>query len=323
MKPAGLVINSLDDLQIALMEDDNGAIREYIERLDRESANQAFKAAGEFFSFPTYEIEGSVRTSGGHLARVFGYKSPYKLTELLERRGILGTKLSGYSHHGSIQIKQGLTLDPDDNRSILYEYPAFLIGGMNSTNREARAVQLYLLRCERLARMGVVATRRPVAQAFPDPSHGMVMAKLCRDAWKGNILASYVLETHYHVPVKDLLHRSDPELSDRAGLITQYLHFVHEDMITGYGLTIEDTPAGFYIEGETRALYQAFLDTARKHNLKGFFGNPRTLGNAMAYEQDALEYLGFRRTLTKTITGGRIRRYEYTRPSPIPLHPIN
>lgn len=136
-----LQIRSITDLQIALMEDNNQAIKNYIERLDRETSNEMMKTAGKVFGFPTVEIEGVFRTSLGHLAKVFGYNRPHALQELFIRRGISGIKMGGFTYDTCIEIRRGLALDADDNKSILLDYPAFLIGGMNSTNDEARKVQ--------------------------------------------------------------------------------------------------------------------------------------------------------------------------------------
>jgi hypothetical protein len=150
MKDAPLTINSVGDLQIALLENNNDAIKNYIERLDRETANEAMTRAGEFFGFPTVEIEGVIRTSAGYLARVFGYKQPFGLQKLLASRGIFGIKVAGFLHNVE-SIRTILGLDAKDYSAILYDWPAFLIGGMNSTNEEARVVQAYLLKMEKIA----------------------------------------------------------------------------------------------------------------------------------------------------------------------------
>jgi hypothetical protein len=141
------------------------------------------------------------------------------------------------------------------------------------------------------------------------------MAKLCRDAWRGNTLAAYVLEKHYAVPVKDLIHQTDPELSEIAGLISQYFHFVHEDNLSRFGLTITDTSTGFFIEGETKSLYQAFLEVSRKHNLKMFFTSVHSLANLIIREIDALEMLNWRRTWIKTRHAHRTYHYTHTLPT--------
>jgi hypothetical protein len=315
MKDAPLTINSVGDLQIALLENNNDAIKNYIERLDRETANEAMTRAGEFFGFPTVEIEGVIRTSSGHLAKVFGYKRSDFFKELLDRRGIYGIKMGGFRHDtGSIRAKLGLI--EKDFSSVLYDWPAFLIGGMNSTNEEARVVQAYLLKMEKIARIGIVATKHAQLMSnFPDPSHGAVMAKLADRAWKGNPLASYILEKHYDVPVKHLLHRTDPELSETAGIISQFLHFVCEDQLTAHGLQVFKTERGYKIIGSPEMLYKTFLEIARRHHLMQFFGSVFSLGSIMSREADALEMLGWTRTVKKVQGYGR-HTYEYTPEGP-------
>ena len=205
-----LKINNILDLQLALLENNNSAIHGYVERLDRETSNAAMVQASEHFGFPWIEIEGVARTSLRHLASVFGYKAPRALKDLLERRGIYGVKIGGFEHNTQ-SIRNSLGLDLKDNSAILYDWPAFLIGGMNSTNEEAQKVQGYLLRMERVARIGIVGvkTGQPMPD-LPDGVHMMCITKLVASAWKGNPIASYVLEHHYSIPVGQLMHRTDP-----------------------------------------------------------------------------------------------------------------
>jgi len=330
MDKMSLTINSIGDLQIALLEDNNEAIKNYIERVDRESSNEAMRRAGEQFGFPIVEIEGVIRTSGGYLAQLFGYKNTFSLPRLLATRGIFGISVGGFlqklvkkrgdlskmdkSNHDEITIQEALGLDPQDRKSILYDWPAFLIGGMNSTNEEAKAVQAYLLRMEKIARIGIVATRYGQIMAnFPDPTHGIVMSKLAKEAWRGNPLASYILEKHYDVPVKQLLHRTDPELSEIAGTISQFLHFVCSDRITSHGLQIYKTEKGYKIMGTPDLFYRSFLDIARRHHLIQFFSSVYSLGAIMSREADALDMLGWRRSVRK-INGYSRYTYEYEPP---------
>ncbi|MDA8104661.1 MAG: hypothetical protein M0Z71_04710 [Nitrospiraceae bacterium] len=311
-----LTINSIGDLQIALIEDNNDAIKSYIERLDRETSNLAMTQAAGHFGFPVVEIEGVVRTSAGHLAKVFGYKQPRSLSDLLLRRGICGIKVGGFEHNTQIEIKQALSLDPDDHKSILYDWPAFLVGGMNSQNEEAQVVQAYLLRAEKIARVGIVAVKQgALTQHFPDAAHGLIMVKLAKQAWQGNPLASYILEKHYDVPVKQLLHRTDPELSELAGQIAQYLHFICDERITQFGIRFVHTEKGSKFVGNPQAIYQTLLYVARRHHLPQFFSSQFSLGSILGREADALDMLGWKRSVRK-IEGYNEYTYEYIPPMP-------
>ncbi|MDH4100601.1 MAG: hypothetical protein OEV28_08495 [Nitrospirota bacterium] len=307
-----LNISTIGDLQLALIENDNSAIKRYIEHIDRETANAAIQQAGEHFGFPTVEIEGVFRTSSGHLARVFGYKRSDFLVKLLKRYGISGVNIAGFRHDGGIKIHESLELNPQDHKSILYDWPAFLIGGMNSTNEEAQAVQGYLLKAERVARISIVAIKKgQVANGFPDPATGAVMAKLANFAWRGNPIASYILENTYNVPVGQLLHQTDPLLSETSGTISQYLHFICTDNMTGHGLKVVKTNKGYAVTGTPELFHRSFIEAARKHHLTQFFSSVVSLGAIIARETDALELLGWRRTARK-VQGYHHYTYEYT-----------
>lgn len=309
-----LEINNILDLQIALMEDNNSAIKGYVERLDRETSNAAMRQAGEHFGFPVVEIEGVVRTSAGHLARIFGYKAPRSLKDLLERRGIEGINIGGFEHNTQIKIQNELGLDPQDRKTILYDWPAFLIGGMNSTNEEARIVQTYLLRMERIARVGIVGVKRgQLIDNLPEPVHAMVKCKLAKEAWRGNPIASYILEHDYGIPVNQLLHRTDPEMSELAGTIVQYLNFIVEDKIIAYGIKILAGPHGFILKGKPEQLYTTFLEVARRHHLHRFFGSVYNLGSVLSREADAIEILGWRRSIGGKSNGYRVYQFEQCR----------
>jgi hypothetical protein len=143
------------------------------------------------------------------LAEVFGYKSPNSLLELLKRWGIEGIKMGGFTYDTCIEIRKDLELEDADHKSILYDWPAFLIGGMNSSNEPARQVQLYLLKMEKTARVGVASSKQ-----LPNPAHVSAMIKLAGKAWDGNQIASYVLETVYGVPVTSLIPKAKSELPD-------------------------------------------------------------------------------------------------------------
>ncbi len=309
-----LEINNILDLQIALMEDNNSAIKGYVERLDRETSNAAMRQAGEHFGFPVVEIEGVVRTSLGHLARIFGYKRPWALKELLERRGIYGIKMGGFTHDTCSLIQKELSLDPSDHSAVLLDWPAFLIGGMNSTNEEARIVQTYLLRMERVARVGIVAVKSgQLKDNLPEPVHAMVKCKLAKEAWRGNPIASYILEHDYGIPVSQLLHRTDPELSELAGTIVQYLHFIVDDKLTIYGLKIFEKEYGVALQGRSDQFYTTFLEVARRHHLHRFFGSPYTLGSILSREADAIEVLGWRRCIKGKSNGYRMYSFQQCR----------
>jgi hypothetical protein len=311
-----LVIRSLGGLQLALLEDNNDAIRTYIERLDRETSNDALKAAGAHFDFPTVEVEGVFRTSGNHISRVFGYKRPEYLQKLLDRHGIFGINVGGFRHDGGIKIHETLGLSPHDQRTALYDWPAFLIAGMNSTNEEAKAVQAYLLRAEMISRVGIVAVRDSVIahRDYPDAAIGSVMSKLAHQAWKGNPIAAHILEQEYAIPATELLAQADPEINDDTESLARYLMAIGTREVETPGLLVTKMPdLGYRIAGSTAKFFVAFLDIAHLRKEKPFFRSRIHLGQIMGREAMALELLGWRRRATK-VKGIYRYVYEYTPP---------
>ena len=117
--------------------------------------------------------------------------------------------MGGFQPEVESLIRNELDLNSNDHSAILYDWPAFLIGGMNSSNEPARQVQLYLLKMEKTARVGVASSKQ-----LPNPAHVSAMIKLAGKAWDGNQIASYVLETVYGVPVTSLIPKAKSELPD-------------------------------------------------------------------------------------------------------------
>lgn len=122
-------------------------------------------------------------------------------------------------------------------------------------------------------------------------------------------MAAYILEHDYGIPVNQLLHRTDPELSELAGTIVQYLYFVAEERLTMYGLKTFKNDQGLYvIRGLSSEFYTTFLEVARRHHLHRFFGNNQNFGCTLSKEADAIEILGWKRSL---LPGKRNGYYVY------------
>ena len=150
-------------------------------------------------------------------------------------------------------------------------------------------------------------------QRFPEPAHAIIKAKLAKDAWRGNQIVAYLLEKDYGIPVRQLLDRTEPELSEIAGTLAQYLRFICEEKLTAYGLGIKETESGHVVEGTTQMFYATFIETGRWHNLPSFFGNTKSIGTILARESDALEVLGWRRSLVRITRGQRYYRFEFVK----------
>jgi|GEM_PF-1143548 len=318
-KNTDFTISNMTGLEIALMEENKSAVETYLERIDRETSNEMFRVIGQHFGFPTVEIQGVRRASAAHLAKLLGYKNPQGLLHLLDRYGISGVMVGGFIHSVRIQIKQALSLDPDDNRSILLEYKALLIAAMQSTNEEAKPIKLYLLRCEYVARVGAVALRPGTqpATSIDNPMDRMTMQKLAKQANGGDQWAIYELKTHYGWPVELIAGLTEPDVSEVAATISRLLRIAYEEKLTDFGLEVGETSTGYYVYGRTYCLHETFLNIIEKHHLQRFFSHPQNLGWIMAREAEALAALGWERKKHTTYQGDRSRyRYEYARPKP-------
>lgn len=306
-------ITNLGGLQLALLENDLGAIKTYIERIDRSTANQAMKQAGEMFGFPTTEINGVVYASGTNIAEVLGYKTTLGLQKLLESRGIEGVRVGGFIHKVKM-LQEDLHLDDNDYKTLLYDWPAFLIGGMNTQNEAGQKVQAYLLKMEQVGRVALAIGRMEVPKVSPlDKGRSlMALSKLAESAWKGNPIARWILEEKEGVPVKKLLQESEaneePDIS-RAAIIVLYFDAIMEPGVSWKGIT----RTADWCEGTAQAFYQAFLALRVKRGFPKFFDEDsiHSFGSAIAREARALDTLGWIREKDRKITGDWI--YKYTR----------
>ena len=65
-----------------------------------------------------------------------------------------------------------------------------------------------------------------------------------------------------------------------------------------------------YLQGETTAIFNAFTTISKKHKLPKFFKSVNQFGFILSRESEALEILGWRRSLPTIRKGYRQYRYE-------------
>lgn len=144
----------LNTLQIALINNDTIGVREVIDELDRRTENEMFRQAGEHFGFITAEAGGRRVAYLPELSRIFGYSDPSGLRKLVERYGLESYFLGGYGQNVRQLMLQAFGIHKFSANATFVTWSAFLVAGMVATTPAADKVKLYLLECERTARLG-------------------------------------------------------------------------------------------------------------------------------------------------------------------------
>lgn len=145
---------NLNDLQIALIDNDQAAVRAVIDEIDRRTENEMFLRAGEHFGFPTGDWSGRRVAYQGHLAAVFGYSDPSGLAKLAEKYNLESINLAWYGQEVRTSIRKTFELEDKTSRAVFFTWPTFLVAGMYSKAPNAEKVKRYLMERERAARIG-------------------------------------------------------------------------------------------------------------------------------------------------------------------------
>lgn len=90
----------------------------------------------------------------GDLAPVFGYSDPSGLRRLATRYDLPMLNLAWFGKSALPKIREQFSLEVKTSRAIFFTWPTFLLAGMLSSVQNADKVKLYLLECERAARIG-------------------------------------------------------------------------------------------------------------------------------------------------------------------------
>lgn len=145
---------NLNDLQIALIQNDANGVHSVIDHIDRVTENELFRKAGEHFGFPTDVWSGRRVGYQGHLAEVMAYSDPSGLAKLAARYDleVIKPDWSGQNVRTSLTEVFGLT--EKTSRAKFFTWSTFLVAGMVATTARADEIKLYLLNCERAARIG-------------------------------------------------------------------------------------------------------------------------------------------------------------------------
>lgn len=145
---------SLNDLQIALIDNDKAGVRSVIDEIDRRTENEMFLRAGEHFGFKTLETGGRRIGYLPEISIVMGYSDASGLRKLGERYDLESISMGGYGQNVRQLLLEAFGIHKQAGHATFVTWPTFLVAGMVSTTGKADAIKRYLLDCERAARIG-------------------------------------------------------------------------------------------------------------------------------------------------------------------------
>lgn len=145
---------NLNDLQIALIDNNKAGVRAVIDEIDRRTENEMFRRAGEHFGFATAEACGRRIAYAPEMAASIGYADASGLRKLVERYDLESVALGGYGQNVRTLLIEAFGLHEFTSKATFVTWPTFLVAGMVSTTSKADAIKRYLLDCERAARIG-------------------------------------------------------------------------------------------------------------------------------------------------------------------------
>lgn len=145
---------NLNDLQIALIDNDTARVHAVIDDIDRRTENEMFRRAGEHFGFATVETGGKRIAYLPEISAALGYADPSGLRKLVERYDLDSVSLGGYGQNVRQFLLETFSIHKQAGHATFVTWPVFLIAGMVATGAKAHPIKRYLLECERTARVG-------------------------------------------------------------------------------------------------------------------------------------------------------------------------
>lgn len=127
-------------------------LQDYLDHLDRETANRHMQRLGEVFGFPTTEAEGEIWTTRGYLWILLDYRQESGFRNLLREHRIPSRPLAGFAQKVRIAIRQDLGLPESDVRTSLLNYRGLLLAARHSKSKMADRIMDYVFAQEGWAR---------------------------------------------------------------------------------------------------------------------------------------------------------------------------
>jgi len=148
-------MKSLIVLEAEILKESVDGVKNYLEDLDRKTANESFRLLGEHLGLTTMEIEGIRYAHLASASKIMGYSDPSGLAKLMSAYQIMTPKIGWYGVEVRSRIREIFGLDEKDSVATFVPYAGILVAGMQGETDGAKKIKLYLLEAERVARIGI------------------------------------------------------------------------------------------------------------------------------------------------------------------------
>lgn len=156
---------SLTSSEVALLEGSNEQVSEFFSEMDRKSANEMMRKAGEQFGFATMAVNGMVVAKMATASNILGYSDPSGLSKLLERYQIMTYQIGWFGHDVRTMMRKTFDLSEKDSKATFITWDAFLLVSMYGQTEAAKKMKLYLLKMEAIARVAMGKDSKLQAEA--------------------------------------------------------------------------------------------------------------------------------------------------------------
>jgi len=148
-------MKNLASLELAILNNDEETVSDYVAEIDRKTANLMMKEAGETFGFPTIDWQGRTWTHMGMLSQIFGYSTISGVYYLTEKYLLMTAKIGWFTVELKTSVREIFNLSEKDSQAVFVTWDTILVCGMCGRGERADKVKAYLLEVERAFRTGI------------------------------------------------------------------------------------------------------------------------------------------------------------------------
>jgi len=145
-------MNSIIELQRALLAEDIDSVKSFIDTADRRTGNEAMLKASQALGFKVAWLDGWLVTTGAEIGRLMGHNSDSTVRKMRRKYPVM-TFSGGCSLPEFTNTRKIFDLDPNDRRTVFHWWDSILVAGVKGHTPAADKVLLYLLDCERALRI--------------------------------------------------------------------------------------------------------------------------------------------------------------------------